>query len=255
MSDEKSNSNAPKSSDSEKEKDSHLKVHESIALKFIQNTAQPFIRWMPSGGSGIIFISFILGQQWIMALLMFPVMIVSVVWANYTKSFLGRLSEISRDRGREDVNALVAFKERLDRAIAWQLAGTDDKYLRCQGNACLRDTAEGVTSTFKPLLEDIFVPLELSGDFFRGADGDLPMQPGFKWDKKIIERLARKEGLQIWDVLERAKNNTSYRYLAIQAWGGYGKTTLLRHMTYLYAYKLQRRNVPKLLPVLLYLRN
>ncbi|MBP0017346.1 MAG: GUN4 domain-containing protein [Cyanobacteria bacterium SBLK] len=221
------------------------------ARQFIHGVAQNLIQWMPMGGSGAAFLSFAIEQDWVMALLMFPVMAVSVVWANYTKSFLGRLSEISSDRGREDVNALVAFKERLDRAIAWQLAGTDDQYLRCQGNACLRDTAEGVTSTFKPLLKDIFVPLELSGDFFRGG---LPMPPGFKWDKKIIERLARKEGLQIWDVLERAKNNTSYRCLAIQAWGGYGKTTLLRHITYLYAYKLQRRTVPKLLPVLLYLR-
>ncbi|MGK7925194.1 MAG: GUN4 domain-containing protein [Spirulina sp.] len=254
MSDPKSNSNAPKPSNSKGEKSSDLEVHQNMARKFLQGTAQTFIQWMPMGGSGWILVSFAKEQEWLMALLMFPVMAVSVVWANYTKSVLERLSELSRDRGREDVNQLVAFKERLDLAIAWQLAGTDNNYLRCQGNACLFDTAEGLTATFKPLLKDIFVPLELSGDFFRGSEGDLPMPPGFKWDKQIRERVARQEGLQIWDVLARAKNNAGYRCLAIQAWGGYGKTTLLRHITYLYTNKLQRRNVPKLLPVLLYLR-
>ena len=43
--------------------------------------------------------------------------------------------------------------------------------------------------------------------------------------------------------------------MAILAWGGYGKTTLLRHITYTYAKHRHRRyRVPKFLPVLLYLR-
>ena len=42
--------------------------------------------------------------------------------------------------------------------------------------------------------------------------------------------------------------------MVIQAWGGYGKTTLLRHITYIYCQKLYSQapyKAPKLLPVLL----
>ena len=43
--------------------------------------------------------------------------------------------------------------------ITWQLAGTDKKYLKCQGKECLQLKTEGL-NTFKPKLSDVFVPLE-----------------------------------------------------------------------------------------------
>ena len=227
-----------------------------VARKYIQGTAQSLIQWMPMGGSGWALVSFLRQQDWGMALLMFPVMCVTVIWAAYTKSVLTRLEEVYQQRGREDVDSLMSWQKKLDEAIRWQLAGTDDKYLRCQGNACLYHSTEGLASTFKPLLKDVFVPLDLSGDFFRGVDGEpLPMRPGFKWDKQIIEQLNQKGDLRIWNVFKRAKQYPGYRCLAILAWGGYGKTTLLRHITYTYTQKRhQKYKAPKLLPVLLYLR-
>ena len=56
-------------------------------------------------------------------------------------------------------------------------------------------------------------------------------------------------------MLSQTHKVPAYRRLAVLAWGGFGKTTLLRHVTYSYMTKRYKRyKAPKLLPVLLYLR-
>jgi predicted NACHT family NTPase len=138
--------------------------------------------------------------------------------------------------------------------IRWQLAGTDDKYLKCQGFICQDYETEGqFLETFIPQLNEVFVPLELSDLFSRGKS--LPMPPGFQWGKNISDRLHQSEGISIWYLLKNSQKFRPYRHLVLLAWGGYGKTTLLRHVTYIYTQKKQARGVPKLLPVFLKLRD
>jgi ATP/maltotriose-dependent transcriptional regulator MalT len=36
--------------------------------------------------------------------------------------------------------------------------------------------------------------------------------------------------MQIWDLLQRVRQEPAYRQIALRAWGGYGKTTLLKHV-------------------------
>ncbi len=252
-------------SDNEKQKETQepsqpqtpsLEAERKIAQKFVSGTTQAFIQWMPLGGSGGLLFSFLLNQEWVNALITFPVTIVTVVWARYNEGFLTQLGAVYQERGKNDAKSLMTFLNKLDETMRWQLAGTKNKYLEYQKNDCLHYTTEGVAKAFKPLLKDVFVPLGLSGDFLRGAEGeDLPGLPGFKWDKEIIERLQKDEGLKIWDVLSKGKRNPGYRHLVIQAWGGYGKTTLLRHITYTYTSKTRNiGDAPDLIPVLLYLR-
>ncbi|GGA23231.1 GUN4 domain-containing protein [Okeania sp. KiyG1] len=233
-----------------------VEAERKIAQKFVSGTTQAFIQWVPLGGSGGLLFSFLLNQEWLNALITFPVTIATVVWARYTEGFLTQLGAVYQERGKNDANSLMTFLNKLDETMRWQLAGTKHQYLQYQKNDCLHYTTEGVAKTFKPLLKDVFVPLGLSGDFLRGAEGeDLPGLPGFKWDQKIIERLLKDEGLKIWDILSKGKRNPGYRHLVIQAWGGYGKTTLLRHITYSYTSKTRNiGNAPDLIPVLLYLR-
>jgi predicted NACHT family NTPase len=122
------------------------------------------------------------------------------------------------------------------------------------GNEVDFSRTEGL-NTFKPLLKDVFVPLELSGNPWRSPDGhDLPMPRGFHTKKSIQEFLQKSDQLRIWDILKRSLQESIYRSMVIQAWGGYGKTTLLRHITYIYCQKLYSQapyKAPKLLPVLL----
>ena len=106
------------------------------------------------------------------------------------------------------------------------------------------------------LLSEVFVPLELSSDFVKSVTGEeMPMSPGFRQeDKELIEAVAQNR-LRIWDLLATVKKNSVFSRIAIVARGGYGKTTLLRHITYTYAkHSYRRYRVTQFLPVLLPLR-
>ncbi len=216
------------------------------------------IQLMPLGGSGIVFFYGFFYQNIILILIGFPIAMVTVIWASYTESVLERLEEVFKEEGRKDVDKVMTWRQRINKTVAetirWQLAGTEDKYLKCQGHECTQYQTEGFESVFTPLLSDVFVSLELSGEFLLDSDNKLlPLWPGFRG------RMTQPTGsdLTIWHILREAEKNTIPRSLSIQAWGGYGKTTLLRHLTYIYTRKLSGKrayNGPKLLPVLLYLR-
>ncbi len=245
----------------EKSSSSSLETEKKVAQKFMETTAQSLIQWMPLGGSGITLISALLKQEWLQALITFPVMIVTVVWAAYTESFLKRLREVYEERARQDVDNLMTWQQRISQSftetIRWQLAATDDKYLKLQGLTCQDFQTEGQPLlSFIPQLNEVFVPLELGDLLISGSRRQLlPMPPGFQWGQTISDRLNQSEGIRIWDLLKNSKNIPSYRHLVLLAWGGYGKTTLLRHITYIYTQRKQERGVPKLLPVLLKLRD
>ncbi len=249
-----------KSDSQEQSKDSTpelLEVERTKARKIVQGFTQALIQWMPLGGSGLALVSFLLQKEWLQSLLMFPVMAVTVVWAAYTEAVLTRLREIAQERGRRDVDSALAWLSEIDRAIRWQLAGTEDKYLQCQGSACREYRTEGFSrGTFVPLLSEVFVPLELSSAFIKVISGEeLPMFPGFRPEDAEKVRATAQDELRIWDLLARVTSYPVFSRMAILAWGGYGKTTLLRHIAYTYAKHRHRPyKVPKFLPVLLYLR-
>ena len=238
---------------SEKEDVSDLPAQPKIQ-KWLNNATITLIQWFPLGSSGWLLVSFIKDSQIMQALIAFPLTGLAVAWAAYSKGFLAKLQTLYEERGDKDATNLIAWQDKLDQAVKWQFAGTEDKYLRCQGNEVDFSRTEGLT-TFKPLLKDVFVPLELSGTAWRSPDGhDLPMPGGFHSQKSIQEFLQKVDQLRIWDILKRSPQESIYRSMVIQAWGGYGKTTLLRHVTYIYCKKLYNQapyKAPQLLPVLL----
>jgi predicted NACHT family NTPase len=241
-------------SKSEKEENTGDLSTQAKTQKWLNNATITLIQWFPLGSSGWLLASFIKNSQIMQALITFPLTGLAVAWAAYSKGFLAKLQTLYEGRGDKDAESLVNWQDKLDQTVKWQLAGTEDKYLRCQGNEVDFSRTEGL-NTFKPLLKDVFVPLELSGTAWRSPDGhDLPMPGGFHSQRSIQEFLQKADQLRIWDILKRSPQESIYRSMVIQAWGGYGKTTLLRHVTYIYCQKLYSQppyKAPKLLPVLL----
>lgn len=244
----------------QKQERDNFEQERQTARQVFQGAAQIFIRWLPLGGSGFAFISLLLKQEWFIAVLIFPLMIVAVFWAAFTKGFLSRIDEISENTGKQGANALAKFIQSTIEAIKWQLAGTEEKYLKCQGSSCCDYETIGynqASGTFMPLLKDVFVPLELSDLFIKDSTGDeLPGLPGYsrEWADAIRGEATRKP-LIIWDLLSQTRKRPAFRRQAILTWGGFGKTTLLRHVSYSYMTKRYKRyKAPKLLPVFLYLR-
>jgi hypothetical protein len=134
----------------------------------------------------------------------------------------------------------------------------EEKYWYCQAKACSEAKAIGIPQydgIFIPLLEEVFVELGLD------ANAQLAGLQGA--DRRALQQLSSEingEGdrLQIWDLLSRADRQPQFRRMALIAWGGYGKTTLMRHVAYVYSKGLhskdhQRRGLKRKLPVLLIL--
>ncbi|MDA0867201.1 MAG: GUN4 domain-containing protein [Cyanobacteria bacterium] len=206
---------------------------------------QPLIQWVPLGGSGWLFASFLLKQDWLQVALTFPVTLVTAVWAAYSRNFIERLSEIYGERAKQDANALVVWMDSLDQALKWQFSGFDGKYLKQQAKLFQEYTTEGFNPdrTTIPMLEEVFVPLELSGY--------LP-----EVNPRLEKPLTSPDSLNIWDLIRRGRKNKIFRQMVIQAQGGFGKTTLMRHIALIYGIGKQKQyQAPKLIPFLLYLRD
>jgi len=140
-----------------------------------------------------------------------------------------------------------AIDAAIDRGLAEPARRTtEDRYLECQALDCQALRSEGVAQhpgIFIPLLEEVFVPLELA------ASASLP---GLR---SLPSGIAANGDLGIWDFLIRASKQSTFRQIVILAWGGYGKTTLLKHIAYIYGTRQHTRyGVPKRIPIFLALR-
>ncbi|HIK42077.1 GUN4 domain-containing protein, partial [Thermoleptolyngbya sp. M55_K2018_002] len=131
----------------------------------------------------------------------------------------------------------------------------EGKYLKQQASLCTEFTTDGFNPdrTAIPLLEEVFVPLDLSGALGSGALGEISNSRDLARLRRDAELMS--ENLEIWDLLRRTKRDRQFRQISIQAKGGMGKTTLLRHIALIYGQqKYRKHRAPRLIPVLLRLR-
>jgi hypothetical protein len=234
----------PETNSPAKEPDSSRSQRRQVA-----RWTQEFVRWMPLGGSGWVFGSFLLQQQWTQSIIMVFVTAITGVWAAYSKNFVEQLQDIYVDRAKQDAKNLVSWMDSLNEALKWQFSGFDAKYLKVQSSACVDyygDDFKQQQGFMSPTLSQVYVPLMLD-------PSSLNLHQRSPSNRKLEE--AQTEGCQIWDFLAQVRQVPAYQFIAIVADGGFGKTTLLRHITYTYAQGRYRRyRAPKFTPVLLYLR-
>jgi hypothetical protein len=144
----------------------------------------------------------------------------------------------------------AAFDDNL--AKLWAKATrAEDTYLLCQALDCRDYKPEGMGArdrTFIPQLQEVFVPLALDTS---------AMAPGFvALHQRSQSGTGEPPEFYIWDFLARAEQESAYRQLAITAWGGFGKTTLLKHLAYIFgSQQHQLYQVPFWVPIFLPLRN
>ena len=232
--------------------------------RWIEHALNAFARWAPLGGGGFAFVHFLFQQEWGMSILMFPVTVVTGIWAAYTENFVARCREIASERGRRDVDTIGDRINQLDQALRWRFSGFERKYRKLVEAACLYSETEGYRQPDDikiPLLEEVFVPLKLrSSGFSKNASGDVVSFQMGTQSEEIQELMAEQEEqepITVWNILSQTKHDPRYRSIAIQAWGGFGKTTLMKHLAFTYAHnpgKVRRYKAPKLIPTLLFLR-
>lgn len=103
--------------------------------RYVQKAVDALIQWSPLGGSGWAFVHFLVQQKWALAMLTFPAMVVTAVWARYNGDLTARLGEIAGDRGIQDADALANWLSNIDQALRWQATNPNVKYLKCQADA------------------------------------------------------------------------------------------------------------------------
>lgn len=120
--------------------------------------------------------------------------------------------------------------------------GMEEKYLQCQALDCQTDRPEGINYSHltKLQLEEVFVPLKLTR---QRANGGYRTEPS----RDLLLQPPLDQELDIWALLEQAKTQQPLQQIAILAWGGYGKTTLLKHIAYRRAQDRARKQIPVLL--------
>ncbi|TVQ22864.1 MAG: hypothetical protein EA367_03145, partial [Leptolyngbya sp. DLM2.Bin15] len=215
------------------------------------NIINIFVRLVPLGASGWILASSFFRQDWVMTILSVPTTGLATLWAVYSQNFIEQLQTVLAERGKNHANQLVSWVDSAVETAKWQLSGFEMQYLDCQRGACQDDEPIGVRYSdriFTPLLQEVYVPLRLSTDSITpGLSQSLGIQNGDP-DSSIDGQV-----LLIWDLLQRTQHEPTLRQIAIRAWGGYGKTTLLKHITYSYSTRPYRKRAPRRVPFLLYL--
>jgi hypothetical protein len=109
--------------------------------------------------------------------------------------------------------------------IVAKVSRTEAKYLEAQKLACQTDRCQGLMRNSVPLLEEIYVPLSISGGI---------ISAGWQKDVTMMELERSNHHQSIWQILRQVEK-TDAGQMAILAWGGYGKTTLLKHIAYIYS--------------------
>jgi GTPase SAR1 family protein len=212
-------------------------------------TAQKLIRfllrWMPSGIAIFVTIHFLLTQAWIQTFISFVLTIVCFLWAEFSRGLIEKLEEVAVKRGRNSADLVLRNLESL--LLTWYWGTFQSRYYQSLIYTYRDYRTEGLKTKgpFTLDLEKVFVPLRVATESFEHTS---PV---------TIQSLERTESSVIWDFLAASRTNPTYRSLAIIGAPGSGKTTLLKYLTLIYAKNAQRRQhpkAPKLIPILLYLR-
>jgi hypothetical protein len=170
----------------------------------------------------------------------------STIGYAYVEPLTRRAKQGAGDMGNKTVAAFDWSAAQL-----WAKATqAEEKYNLAQAEECEGYRPEAVrqySGIGKPMLRDVFVPLVLDGQAMRAGYGCD--------DEDDIAVASRQDDLDIWKLLRRAETNQEFRRIVVLARGGFGKTTLLRHVAYTFGRGEQERyGVEPRVPILLLLR-
>lgn len=172
---------------------------------------------------------------------------------SYAAKMLQPIHQGNERRFEKTGKAIDGAIDRLGEGAIAKITNVEDRYFACQAADCETCNPDGMVKLggiFTPMLEQVFVSLELD---------PTDRLPGFGKPLSNGKDLAQLEAIlpgkiEIWELLAQDKRDPIYNQIALLAWGGYGKTTLLKHLAYTLGKKQQPSTVRRFTPVLLLLR-
>jgi hypothetical protein len=85
----------------------------------LKQIGQSIVRWSPLGGSTLALASFLVQQDWLVAIALFPAAVISAVWAGYSKNFIERLTAIYSERAGNHANVVARWLDSLLETLRW----------------------------------------------------------------------------------------------------------------------------------------
>ncbi len=224
-----------------------------------QGRIQKIIQYLGLSVSGIgsvAIIGFIANGQFLEAIIS-TVVTVTITFLAIGGKFLKDLWERILNRIEDKLAAkvdiladwIVNELENLVIKLWWRLTSNfQGKYYKTLIYDCRDYRTQGLKTKgpFTLNLEKVFVPLRVKSE-----------SPG-QISSDIIQTREGDEGTKIWEFLAASRNEDIYRSIVIIGAPGSGKTTLLEHLALIYAQNRQKKyykKAPKLIPILLYLRD
>ncbi|NES21802.1 MAG: NACHT domain-containing protein [Symploca sp. SIO3E6] len=218
--------------------------------------------WPWQDGLQIAVVGFILGlgihylwkSQWLLGvtflvLTPFPLPLPIIV------RFINRFRQESKERLEplvdQGINNLAeAVVSRVESPLKEITSEFKTEYYKSLVYTCRDYQTKGLDKDCILKLEKVFVPLKIvSKD---------AIQVESKMIQEVENQAENPKEKQIWDFLAVMSRYPAFRRMAVLGAPGSGKTTLLRHLTLTYATKQERElhsKAPKLIPILLYLRD
>jgi hypothetical protein len=196
----------------------------------------------------------------------FGFLVLAGLWGYGTQKLKELVEEIWQKQRSPLADSLIKRSAKVNQRLWWKLSNFEQQYLECQAYECYDYRVEGYTpfGIKMLMLEEVFVPLELVGSQLDDIAQRMVLRQQGKSAKAkteledlMLSEVEQKNTWKIWDFLAQTENSPTYRRMAILAAVGYGKTTLLKHITLSYAKQLSvvhQFRAPKLIPILIYLR-
>ena len=215
-------------------------IPEQIA-KAIIKYAGPLIG-LSAAGTGIYYLT---ASKFLEAEIAGTIVIAAALFGSFGEGLMKVLKEWMNERGEQSGRGITRGMDKLLSTLGWIVSGFRGQYLKSIRDTCRDLKIEGFKIGLPVLdLEDVFVPLKV----VTGIPGQM--------SGAMVQSIGDGEAQEIWSFLSQSNKIETYHRIAILAPPGYGKTTLLQHLTLTYAKKAHRkRKVPDLIPVLIYLRN
>ena len=185
---------------------------------------------------------------------------------SYGAKMLMPIHKGNEERAERFGNAINEGINRAGGTFVAKVTSVEDRYFEAQAADCELYKTEGIgeiAGIAKPMLEDVFVRLSLNLNMgtagFRNERKFAKLVRSKSFDQEVNKKNSEERfTVDTWELLAKAKKDPIYRQIAILAWGGFGKTTLLRHITYRLCRNKQNDNqkydVQRYVPVLLLLR-
>ena len=214
----------------------------------MQKIVQPILKWIPTSTGLGVTVHFVVNHEWTQALITSFLTACLYLWTRFSKTFMDTLGEAAEESGKSTAQWLLKTINLLFLKIWWELISPFQQQY-CQNLIYIYRTlkTEGLITrgAFTPDLDKVFVPLRVTSKSLDAISS------------AIVQTQESTGELEIWNFLAEMRVEPAYKRIVILGAPGSGKTTLLKHLTLIYAKYQERtynRAVPRLIPILLFLR-